>query len=231
MRPIRDPLPATLLALTVVTGVLDAVSYLGLGRVFTANQTGNVVFLGFAWAGAPGLSATASIVSLVAFAVGAAVAGRLARRHEGHRKGWVVGALCGEAVLVIAATLAAVGVDAGPASARRDLVIALLALGMGVRNATVGKLGAPDLTTTVLTMTITGLSADRPHGEGRGVATSRRAGSIVAMLAGALVGAALVVRGHMLLTLILLSAVLLLLAAAYAAYRPPEPGVTPARTA
>jgi uncharacterized membrane protein YoaK (UPF0700 family) len=73
LRHIRDPLPATLLALTFVTGVVDAVSFLGLGRVFSANQTGNVVFLGFAWAGASGLSATASIVSLLAFAVGAAV--------------------------------------------------------------------------------------------------------------------------------------------------------------
>ena len=118
--------------------------------------------------------------------------------------------------MVIAATAAAVGVDAGPANARRDVIIALLALGMGLRNATVRRLGVPDLTTTVLTMTITGLSADRPRGEGREAATSRRAGSILAMLVGALAGAALVVRGHMLLTLILLSAVLLLIAAAYA---------------
>jgi uncharacterized membrane protein YoaK (UPF0700 family) len=230
LKYIRDPLPATLLALTFVTGVVDAVSFLGLGRVFSANQTGNVVFLGFAWAGASGLSATASIVSLLAFAAGAAVGGRLARRQEGRRHRWVVGALFGEAAMVIAATAAAVGVDAGPANARRDVIIALLALGMGLRNATVRRLGVPDLTTTVLTMTITGLSADRPRGEGREAATSRRAASILAMFVGALAGAALVVRGHMLLALILLSTVLLLIAAAYAAYHPPASVIGPPRT-
>jgi uncharacterized membrane protein YoaK (UPF0700 family) len=89
LRHIRDPLPATLLALTVVTGVVDAVSYLGLGRVFTANQTGNVVFLGFAWAGAPGLSATASIVSLLAFGVGRPPgAGWPSVRRAGAAAGW-----------------------------------------------------------------------------------------------------------------------------------------------
>ncbi|GAA4955443.1 hypothetical protein GCM10023238_22610 [Streptomyces heliomycini] len=43
-----------MLVLTVVTGLIDAVSYMALGRVFVANMTGNVVFLGFALAGAPG---------------------------------------------------------------------------------------------------------------------------------------------------------------------------------
>jgi hypothetical protein len=37
-------LPAMLLTLTVVTGVVDAASYLSLGHVFVANMTGNVVF-------------------------------------------------------------------------------------------------------------------------------------------------------------------------------------------
>src|ERR1022692_4313140 len=70
----------TLLILTLVSGLVDAVSYLGLGRVFTANMTGNVVVLGFAAAGAPGFSAPASLTSLGAFLVGAVVAGRAARR-------------------------------------------------------------------------------------------------------------------------------------------------------
>jgi hypothetical protein len=49
-------LPPLLLLLTVVTGLVDAASYLKLGHVFVANMTGNVVFLGFAIAGAGGLS-------------------------------------------------------------------------------------------------------------------------------------------------------------------------------
>lgn len=64
-RDARDgPLPPLLLLLTVVTGLVDAASYLKLGHVFVANMTGNVVFLGFAIAGASGLSIWASLVAL-----------------------------------------------------------------------------------------------------------------------------------------------------------------------
>ncbi len=47
----HGPLPVLLLALTVATGLVDAVSYLVLGHVFVANMTGNVVFSGFALSG------------------------------------------------------------------------------------------------------------------------------------------------------------------------------------
>jgi uncharacterized membrane protein YoaK (UPF0700 family) len=67
----QGPLPPLLVLLTVVTGLVDAVSYLTFGHVFVANMTGNVVFLGFALAGAPGLSASASLVALSAFFLGA----------------------------------------------------------------------------------------------------------------------------------------------------------------
>ena len=40
--------PAILLAMTAISGIVDAVSFIALGHVFTANMTGNVVFLGFA---------------------------------------------------------------------------------------------------------------------------------------------------------------------------------------
>ncbi len=82
--PFRDdrhgPLPPLLLALTVVTGLVDAFSYLVLGHVFVANMTGNVVFLAFALAGASGFSIPASLLALGAFFVGAGVAGRLGIR-------------------------------------------------------------------------------------------------------------------------------------------------------
>jgi len=71
-----------LAALTVVSGFVDAVSFLGLGHVFTANMTGNVVLLGFAAAGAPGFSMAASLCALAAFVVGAVAGGRLARRVQ-----------------------------------------------------------------------------------------------------------------------------------------------------
>ena len=58
--PDYGPLPALLLILTAVTGIVDAVSILSLGRVFVANMTGNVVFAGFAAVGAPGFSLSSS---------------------------------------------------------------------------------------------------------------------------------------------------------------------------
>ena len=70
----------SLAALTVVSGVVDAVSYLGLGHVFTANMTGNVVLVGFAAAGAPGFSVAASLTALGVFVIGAAGGGRIIER-------------------------------------------------------------------------------------------------------------------------------------------------------
>src|SRR5690349_12569634 len=82
---VRHPLSRALLTLTFTTGLIDAVSYLGLGHVFTANMTGNVVLLGFGIAGSGGLPVLAPIVSLAAFVVGAGVGGalveRMAERH------------------------------------------------------------------------------------------------------------------------------------------------------
>src|SRR6476469_2310474 len=77
-RSIQHPLARALLALTFSTGLVDAVSYLGLGRVFTANMTGNIVLLGFGIAGSGGLPVVAPLVSLGAFLGGAAVGGRMA---------------------------------------------------------------------------------------------------------------------------------------------------------
>src|SRR2546430_17353570 len=79
-------LPLLLLVLTVTTGLIDAVSVLGLGRVFTANMTGNVVFLGFALARVPGFSAVRSLAALPAFPPGAGIGGRLGIRPHGSRR-------------------------------------------------------------------------------------------------------------------------------------------------
>src|ERR1700693_1439564 len=86
-RSIRHPLSRTLLVLSFTTGLVDAVSYLGLGRVFTANMTGNVVLLGFGIAGRGGLPVVAPVVSLGAFLLGAGGGGVLAfRRGDRHTR-------------------------------------------------------------------------------------------------------------------------------------------------
>src|ERR1700755_3311492 len=81
----HGPLPPLLGGLSMVTGLVDSFSYLLLGHVFVANMTGNVVFLGFALAGAPGFSIAASLVAMVAFAAGALLGGRRGARHREHR--------------------------------------------------------------------------------------------------------------------------------------------------
>ncbi|MFE4517736.1 YoaK family protein [Kitasatospora sp. NPDC056783] len=217
--PKHGPLVPMLLVLTVVTGVVDAVSYLELGHVFVANMTGNVVFLGFALAGAANLSATASLAALAAFLLGALVGGHLARRLPGHRGRLLAAAVAVQAALVAAATaLAAVaGHTSDPA---RYTLIGLLGFAMGGQNAVVRALKVPDLTTTVLTMTITALAADRTG--------SRRLASAVWMFAGALVGALLVL--HVSVPVALASALVLLVAVAALIHRAGRPTPAPAWT-
>ncbi|MDH6126402.1 YoaK family protein [Kitasatospora sp. GP82] len=183
----REALPGALMVLTVVSGFLDAVSFLGLGRVFTANMTGNVVVVGFAAAGAPGFSAAASLTSLAGFLAGAVLAGRFAvamNSRPAHR--WFGGALAAEAVLT---ALAAVTTAFTAGAGARYPVIAVLAVAMGIRNASVRRTGVPDLTTTVLTMTLTGWAADSQLAGGTGPRSRRRLGAAAAMAFGAFLGA------------------------------------------
>jgi len=181
----------TLTVLTVVSGMVDAVSYLGLGHVFTANMTGNVVILGFAAAGAPGFSIPASLASLGSFLVGAAAAGRVTA-HITSRRHWLLIAMTVEGLFAGAAAIVA-GFHAGDVSSgsARYTVIIVLALAMGVRNSTIRRLAVPDITTTVLTMTLTGLAADSSLAGGSNPHLARRTSAITAMLAGAITGAAL----------------------------------------
>ena len=190
-RSIRHPLARALLVLTFSTGLIDAVSYLGLGRVFTANMTGNVVLLGFGIAGSGGLPVVAPLVSLWAFLAGSAAGGVLAVRTGDRHARVVARALGLEIGLILAAAILAAATDVRPSSFSGDAAIALLALAMGMRNATVRRFGVPDLSTTVLTMTLTGLAADSRLAGGSGEGSVRRIAAVLAMLSGAVAGALL----------------------------------------
>ncbi|HEY7260066.1 MAG TPA: YoaK family protein [Trebonia sp.] len=246
--PRFGPLPGLLLLLTVVTGVVDAISILALGRVFVANMTGNVVFAGFAIAGAPGFSLSASLFALAGFLAGATAGGAMITR-AGQDRGALLraGALAEFALAVVAlmvATLSgAPGVTHGTVSistgafgpAITDTLAAVLALAMGIQNAVARKLAVPDMTTTVLTMTLTGLGADLRTvirgGEGHAAAKAtlaRRLLSIATMLAGALSGAALTLYTSPVAALALALSLLGVVAAgAVAAASHPAPWRTP----
>jgi uncharacterized membrane protein YoaK (UPF0700 family) len=205
---LRHPLTRTLLILTLTTGVIDAASYLGLGRVFAANMTGNIVLLGFGIAGSGGLPVVAPLVSLAAFLAGATVGGRMGAMLR-PKEAYLSRAMVIEIGVTALATLIAIVFDITPGHFSGDLIIALLAFAMGVRNATVRQLKVADLTTTVLTMTLTGLAADSPLGGGEGKGSWRRGAAVVSMLVGAVAGALLVKAD---LALVLLAAAVLALA-------------------
>ena len=175
-------------------------------------MTGNVVFLAFALAGVGGFSVLASLVAIACFAA------RRPGRGPARPVSWPDTASgcsasprrsrrCLVAAAVIMAALAAQPVPAGV----RYALIVVLAAAMGAQNATARKLAVPDLTTTVLTLTITGVAADGPLAGATGARVARRLISVAAMLLGALVGALLVLHHHIVyplaIALVILAAV------------------------
>src|SRR5438067_7785412 len=152
----QRPLELVLIVVTFVTGMVDAVTYLGFGHVFAANMTGNVIVLGFALVGTGDISATGSVVSLAGFIAGATGGARLGTVLHDTRHRWLVTMLGLETVLLTGAAFISLKQRAD----NSDLVVVgLLAVAMGMRTATVRRLGVTDVSTTVLTSTLAGLAA------------------------------------------------------------------------
>jgi uncharacterized membrane protein YoaK (UPF0700 family) len=190
--PKHGPLPVLLLILTVVTGTVDAVSILSLGRVFVANMTGNVVFVGFAIAGAPGFSLSASLFALAGFLIGAYGGGLAIGRYGDNRAVLFRGGAVVELALLLVALIIAALASTPFDGAVKDAIAITAAMALGLQNAVVRRLAVPDLTTTVLTMTLTGIAAD-VRAAHFGVVV-RRLLAVGTMLAGAVVGALLVLH-------------------------------------
>jgi len=214
----NGPLPGLLVLLTVSTGLVDAVTFLGLGHVFVANMTGNVVFTAFALGGATEFSVPASLTALAAFLSGAMAGGRL-RQHLGAHRGRQLAVACATQVaLVAAAFVLSLWAGADPRGTPPGYtMIALLAVAMGLQTATVRSLGVPGLTTTVLTATLTGIAAD--SGSAAAAAGGRlRPLGVAILFVGAGIGAVLVLDNRTISPA--LGVVLALLAAtSLAAYR------------
>jgi len=171
------PLRVVLILAAFASGLIDAASYLGLGHVFTANMTGNILLLGFAVAGA--------------FLVGAGVAGLLDRDLRASRRRLII-EIGGEGILIAAAATVAFTTAAKAGSPGAYVTIGLLAFAMGARNDTIRRLAVQtNLTTTTLTAALTGLASDFALGGGSHVLASRRLTSLFSLLAGALLGAVL----------------------------------------
>ncbi|WGW12517.1 YoaK family protein [Saxibacter everestensis] len=178
-----------MLVLTFSTGVVDAVGYLGLDRVFTGNMTGNVVLLGMAIAGADDLPVVRPALALVFFMLGAALAGRLLR---GRPSAW--GGRTSLTLFAVTAILAGLAVFVGVVDVQGDDVLAgittsLLAVAMGIQAATARALKVADVTTVVVTSTITALAADSRFAGGKSAHWPRRLLAIGLILLGAGAGA------------------------------------------
>ncbi len=184
-----------MLVLTFTTGIVDAVGYLGLDRVFTGNMTGNVVILGMALVGADDLPILGPALALVGFMAGAAAGGRVLRRAAGawtHLTTWLFGVV---AVLMIGLAVVLLVIE-DPDRWLALSVTTLLGAAMGLQAATARFIAVKDVTTVVVTSTITGLAADSVLGSGKGGGSGRRALAVLLILAGAAAGAALL-RWHL----------------------------------
>lgn len=172
--------------LTLLTGLIDAACFLGLGRVFTGNMTGNFLLLGYATTGVPGLAFVRNLIALGAFVVGAVlgafVVGRRTRRcGSGFIAEW----------LLLAAALSVVAAGQPDRTGVRAAAIVLLGLAMGVQSSTVRRMGIRDANTQVLTTALGGLVVDSVRAGGPPARGERRLATVLLLFAGAALGAVL----------------------------------------
>ena len=190
----HGPLSRLLLILTFVTGLVDAFSYLALGHVFVANMTGNVLFLGFALAGAKGFSIPASLAAIGSFIVGAIVGGKLSSLLARHRGRLLTAATTFQSIFFAIAIVLSFSLSGGISVGHRYPLICCLGVAMGLQNAVIRKMRVPELTTTVLTLTITGIASDHRSLGGPGWKIGPRFSSVAFMFLGAVVGALFVIH-------------------------------------
>ncbi|MGA9747583.1 MAG: YoaK family protein, partial [Nocardioides sp.] len=188
-----------MLVLSFGTGILDAATYLGLHGVFTANMTGNVVFVGLGLADGDSVPLLRAALALGGFALGASVVGLVQRGravaspdHDRVAAGTFL--LTG---LVVAATAWGLWALPDPSTLLLDLVTAALAFAMGAQAVAARRIAVSDVSTVVVTSTLAGLVAEAPWsgGTASGRSTLRRFSAVATMGAGAVAGAFLLRLG------------------------------------
>ena len=176
-----------LIFLTFGSGAVDAVSFLGLGKVFTAMMSGNIVLLGLAVGSAAGSEAVRSAVSVLGYASGVFIGTRLVRRRA-ERSLWPTGLTVSLVVAAAAQSGLLVGWLASSAHPGRPLEAVLVgasAIAMGLQSGAVARLRVSGVTTTYVTGTLTGLMGALALGSGANRDLVRRGAVLGALLAGA----------------------------------------------
>jgi uncharacterized membrane protein YoaK (UPF0700 family) len=180
-----------LLLLTFATGIADAISVLVLGRVFVANMTGNIIYLGFWLAPRTSIDLTAVAVALPTFVCTTVVSGRLARHFDARTRRWITTVLASEIVLLVAlSVLAGTGVWRYH-DGTKLFMIGMLTMTFGLQHSSARQFGIQELSTTVLTSTIVSLGLDSHLAGGTGDRGKLRFTVVFTMCAGAFVGATL----------------------------------------
>jgi uncharacterized membrane protein YoaK (UPF0700 family) len=215
---VRDLL---LVGLAFSSGAVDAISYLALGKIFTAFMTGNVVFLGLGLGGAGGQSVLRVAVSLAAFAAGVFLATKLVKPSLGAGL-WPrrVSSTLGVAALAQAAFLAAwVATSGRPSTGVGHALTGLSALAMGLQSGAVLSLGLPGVFTTAATATVVDLVGELAGWPLSAHGRSRLAGVLVGLLAGATAGALLLSAARTYAPVLPLTSTILVIATARLALR------------
>jgi uncharacterized membrane protein YoaK (UPF0700 family) len=188
---------ALLAVLAIAAGSVDALSWLALGKVFSAFMTGNVVFIAVGLSSRDSVLALHAAIALGAFGAGAwATAAAMPRQHPGVlwptrvTSGLLVGAL-----VQLAFWLLWVAVGGHPASTVLVL-LAISAFAMGMQTATAVALGVHAVFTTAATATWTVLVGDAAHWSATHIERRRLALVLGGMLLGALVGALLLAHAR-----------------------------------
>ncbi len=176
-----------LLGLTFAAGAIDAFSYLGLGRVFTANMTGNIVLMGIAVGQGQALSTVRSGIALVGFVVGV-VLGTVLTRARSENGVWPkrVTATLGLELLLLASLAVGWGaMGSRPGNPETGALISISAVAMGTQSAAARRLSVPGVSTTYLTGMLTSLMAHLTALSGSRAEWARWGSVLLAYLIGA----------------------------------------------
>ena len=218
---VRDLL---LVGLTFVSGAVDAVSFLGLGHVFTAMMSGNFILLGLAVGTGAGAEALRAAVSLLLYVAGVFAASRLVRDYAAPRA-WPTGgtmALICEAIAQAGLLAGWVGASGHPNQAFEAVLVGLSALSMGLQTGAVARLGVSGVTTTYVTGTLVGMVGALALGSGTRRELTRRAVVLISLVLGAVCSAVLLKGARELAPVLPLAVTVLVIAVALHRLREPE---------